>query len=360
MAISNVSWAQPGDTFIDFAQPLTHAIAAAAAAAGVDGIMQYVPYTAADRPKYGSAAEAQIAHEHGLYYLLNWEIEADRPLQGYSVGRSDGARSRQALREMGYPEQVSAPVSVDINSLFGNKDAVSGFVRGHWETDGDQAMNMAYLDTDGGRLLGNLGLDAHIWIPGALSWSPDLYSFWRGLDPGLPLRVRRQLLAQHAALNPQAAAIQFPSEPAFGIRVDFNTVLHPFPVWCAPYETDTPDRPPVVTPIPEPHQEVADMPALIRPVVTATEPDIGNRNEFLLDAGYAIGVGSESFMSPLPVVPVSPSVWDEIVANSDRKKQADAATASLAIGGSGGGESAPRQFSGHISSVPGDVTLNAT
>lgn len=342
MAMTNVAWTKPGDTFIDFAQPLTHAIAAAAAAGGVDGIMQYTPYTDADRPKYGSRAEAQIAHEHGLYYMLNWEIEADRALQGYPTGRSDGARNRAALRAMGYPETVSAPVSVDMNTVLGNKDATSGFVRGHWETDGDQAENIAYLDTDGGRVLEAMGLNPHIWIPGALSWSPELYSYWRSLSPGLSMSLRRQILATKAAENPMAVAIQFPSEPAFGIRVDFNTVLRPFRVWSAPHEVG--EDPPL--PIPHPDPQENDMAFIII---------ADGRNPAIMDAGYAHGIGGATLANAkLPVMQLEPGEWDEMVATSDHKKAADQARTSAS-----GGTAAPTRFAGTISAVPGAVELNA-
>lgn len=308
MATTNVAEAQPGDIFIDFAQQLTPAIAAAAAAAGVDGVMQYTPYTVDDRPKYGSAAEAQIAIDHGLYYMLNWEIESDRALQGYDVGRSDGARNRQALRAMGYPEEVSAPVSVDMNTLLANKDAVSGFVRGHWETDGDQAENIAYLDTDGGRVLDQLGLDPHIWIPGAYAWSPELYALSRSLQTqGLTQSARYDRIATLAAESPMAVAIQFPSTTAFGIGVDFNRVLHPFKVWG----NARTDRPALIT-------TGDDMAVII------TCPDPGC-NPFLLDGGYTTGVDETSLNTGFPTLPVAAGVWHDLVAISDGKKAADAA-----------------------------------
>jgi hypothetical protein len=232
---TNVKQCEPGDLFVDFATELTPRIAEAFAAAGVKGVMQYTPYDNTGRAKYGSAAEAQIAHDHGMYYMLNWEIQSDRALGGYSVGSSDGRRNRAALRAMGYPETVSAPVSVDMNTLFGNIDAVAGFCKGHFETDGDEAdINFSYLDTDGGRALRNKGIDVRIWIPGAFYWSPELYS----VRTNLPELMRR------ADENPQAMCIQFPSESFQGLlRIDRNIVLKPFNVWCAPYEINPPKPP---------------------------------------------------------------------------------------------------------------------
>lgn len=353
MATTNVAEAQPGDIFIDFAQELTPEIAAAAAAGGVSGIMQYTPYTDADRPKYGSAAEAQIAHDHGLYYMLNWEIEAARALQGYTVGRSDGARNRAALRAMGYPEQVSAPVSVDMNTLLTNKDQVSGFVRGHWETDGDQAENISYLDTDGGRVLDEQGLDPHIWIPGAFGWSPELYSLSRTLQAqGVSQADRYDQIAALAAQNPMAVAIQFPSSTAFGIRVDINRVLHPFNVWCAERKVD--DKPTESVPVP--------------PVSTTGDNDM---QAFTHSDTYNGNPARWSYWVLMPdgtKRPLNGVELDVILQQRDTAPALDAGQLAqipdwsppTATAGSAPAAAAPRQFSGHIDSVPGTIVLDAS
>jgi len=349
--ILNYRQCQKGDLFVDFATELTPRIAEALANAGVRGVMQYTPYDTAGRAKYGSAKEAQIAHDHDMYYMLNWEIQADRALGGYPVGSSDGRRNRAALRAMGYPEQVSAPVSVDMNTLYGNIDAVAGFCKGHFETDGDLAdINFSYLDTDGGRALEAKGIDVCIWIPGAFYWSPELY----------PLRNNRAALMAKASENPQAYCIQFPSEDFQGLlRIDRNIVLKPFNVWCAPYEVDTdkPDHIDVIVPPQPDNNQGDDMACIINPVPTEDEPDIGSRNPFLLDAGYATGVSGVSLGGPLPVLPVSASVWDELIQTSNTKKAADQVLKAGLSTGTGGGGAAPTKATGTVDLNAGKIDL---
>lgn len=290
MTTTNVCDAQPGDIFIDFAQTLTPALAQAAAddpVFDVKGMMQYTPYGDTDRPKFGSAAEAQVAHEHGMYYMENWEIESARALQGYDVGRSDGARNREALRQQGYPEMVSAPVSVDMNTLFGNKDEVSGFVRGHFETDGDEAENISYLDSDGGRLLESQGIELGLWLPGAFFWSPEVYAESRRLKAlgisGLPyMLAMAAFCTEHV---PQAVCIQFPSQAAYGTRVDFNIVLRPFKVWCADRE--------ILEPQPDPPIDVLPLPT--KPIPT-TEDNMATAH-VTVEGRYAEFIGQGPLLS---------------------------------------------------------------
>lgn len=243
--------AQPGDIFCDCAVPLSAAVLSASRDFGVKGWMKYVRYDNAIRGKYGSAAEAELVWSFGMYYMMNWEIQGDRALQGYPVGRSDGSRSRTWLRSIGYPEDVSAPVSVDQNTDFGNGNTVAGFVRGHWETDGDRCMNISYLDKDGTELIArqNPELDPHNWLPGAMSWSPGFYSEWKAIQARYSkLWDRYRAMADRAmVLSPTAVAIQFPSTEAFGIHVDFNLVLRPFNVWGARREVHV-DPPVIVQP----------------------------------------------------------------------------------------------------------------
>lgn len=257
MPTSNVTLTQPGDRFIDCASLLTPQVVKAAIADGVRGFMKYCVYDSTPRSKYWTRAEIDTVLDAGGFVMANWEIQADRALQGYAVGKSDGKRSRDWLRSIGYPEAVSAPVSVDMNTLASNFATVHDFCRGHWETDGDQCPSFGYLDTDGGRALADI-CDG-IWIPGAFGWSPELAVLNGTLRiAGKSQAERNQAMAEMAAKNPQAIAIQFPSTAEYGIRVDQNVVLRPFAVWCA-------DRPvPVVPPTPIPTLEEDDMPFIIQ------------------------------------------------------------------------------------------------
>ncbi len=234
MVISNVTTAQPGEKFIDCSSTLTSAVVKAAMADGVKGFMKYVPYGTKDKSKFLHAAERDAVLSAGGWLMINWEIERDRSLQGFAVGKSDGARSRDACRKLGYPEDVSAPCAVDMDTLAANFNVVHDFCRGHWGACGDKSPTYGYLDTDGGRALADICQG--IWIPGAFAWSPELHELKKKLKlrNDLTKTQKQQLIVAEAAKNPQAMAIQTPSTVAYGISVDFNYVLKPITVWCAP------------------------------------------------------------------------------------------------------------------------------
>lgn len=323
--------AQPGDIFCDCAVALKPAVLSASRDFGVKGWMKYVRYDAVARSKYGSQAEAALVQSFGQYYMLNWEIQSDRAVQGYQVGRSDGARSRQWLRSIGYPEDVSAPVSVDQDTNAVNGSAIAGFVRGYWETDGDQCMNISYLDKDGTELIArqNPEIDPRNWIPGAMSWSPGFYSEWKAIGAKYSkLWDRYRAMAERALkLSPTAVAIQFPSTTAFGISVDFNLVLRPFNVWGTSQEHVI-TQPAVAT-------QPATKPAVVTPGSTNPNTATGeimilrNRSNGLvavLNGGLANG-GTADDWNGAPAglkLEVDGSTWDGIIATSDVVKAKNA------------------------------------
>lgn len=261
MATSQTVQIPAGARFIDCASKLTPSVVRAALAAGVTGFMKYTRYDNVDRPKYWTGEEIATVLELGGYVMSNWEIQADRATTAadpYAVGLSDGKRNRSWLRSIGYPDDVAAPVSVDQNTLASNFWAVHEFCRGHWDGDGDLCENIGYLDTDGGRALADL--NPRIWIPGAFAWSPELYALSIALQrQGASQEERYRQLVELASRNEQAVAIQFPSEAAYGIRVDHNVVLKPFNVWCAPYTVA--DHTDDLKPAPQPEDD--DMPQIV-------------------------------------------------------------------------------------------------
>lgn len=323
MATSQTVQIPAGARFIDCASKLTPSVVRAALAAGVTGFMKYTRYDNVDRPKYWTGEEIATVLELGGYVMSNWEIQADRATTAadpYAVGLSDGKRNRAWLRSIGYPDDVAAPVSVDQNTLAANFYKVHPFCAGHWDGDGDRCENIGYLDTDGGRALADL--NPRIWIPGAFSWSPELYALSTTLQrQGVPQAERYRQLVELASRNEQAVAIQFPSEAAYGIRVDHNVVLKPFNVWCAPYTVadHTDDLKPGPSPAPTPTED-DDM-----FIIHDTERDWWAT----IDAGYAIGIAGESLTEArmASALPVPSSKWDEYVAVSDAKKAADRALA---------------------------------
>lgn len=292
MTTSQTKRIQAGAKFIDCASFLSPAVVRAALADGVEGFMKYTKYDNVLRGKYWTRPEWETVLELGGYVMTNWEIQADRATLSsdpYATGLSDGKRNRSWCTSIGYPKDVSAPVSVDQNVTTTNVAKVHPFCRGHWDGDGDDCENIGYLDTDGGRLLADL--NPRLWIPGAFYWSPELFALGESLKrQGYSQQQRYVAIAAEASKNSQAIAIQFPSEPAYGIRVDKNLVLKPFNVWCAEY-TITPPRPPEVIippvvvrppkPTPAPVPQGDDMALVVNHIVDAE----GN------PAGYAEFIG---------------------------------------------------------------------
>jgi hypothetical protein len=264
---TNIAIAQPGDLFIDTASTLTRSfVERAINSSGVRGFMKYTPYSrSTPTTKFWTTPEINLVHECGGYIMSNWEIEAERPLKGYPTGYADGSRNRAAMRALGYPDQVAIPCSVDMNTLSSNFNQVHGFLRGHFQTDGEGSINMAYMDTDGGRATADI--TQAIWIPGAFGWSPELFSYNLALKAlGLSQEARNWKMAEKAEENPQAYAIQFPSGLLHGLHVDRNVVLKPFKVWGP---TVTIPDPPVIKP-----PEVVKPPVINIPTNPIKEKDM--------------------------------------------------------------------------------------
>lgn len=116
---------------IDTATPITAAVAAKFAGAGVHYVGRYlVPQTGGTKWKALTAAEAQRIRAAGAAILLCWEIEAERVKKGAETGAEDAARAQKLAKEMGVPAGTAIYFAADYDAAIADYNAIEAYLRG--------------------------------------------------------------------------------------------------------------------------------------------------------------------------------------------------------------------------------------
>jgi hypothetical protein len=278
----------------------------------------YAPFVNGRRSwKALTPAEIVELHSGGIGIIPNWESSASRPLGGISAGVTDGREFARQLAADGVPLEVLVIVSCDMNAVnttskvMGNRAAVESYFRAAFAelSRAGYTRQGIYGDTDTFRWLADLDL---------VGWLMVSKSFSDGTLYGTHIAQQYQSGWNNPRSVPLAGIPNSAYDPNAVLRdVDGVWLPHDEPVQPVQHPdvvTDQrPDAPPSAS-------QEDDMPCII----TCTD-----RNPFILDGGYATGVGPATMAAPkLTVQEVDAGTWDELVGISDAKKAADKARTS--------------------------------
>jgi Domain of unknown function (DUF1906) len=120
--------ATPGK-WADSSTPLGPSVCAAVKAAGVVGVMRYVPLPGNAASRDITAGELNVIGEAGLELLLVQHVRRPPWLPGKCDGYSDGVVARGSAVNAGYP--AGAHIFLDLEGAMGDAEGVTGYV-GDW------------------------------------------------------------------------------------------------------------------------------------------------------------------------------------------------------------------------------------